>query len=191
MAKLWVRLGLAGISLASLVFAGMAMVLSTRTPAGAAFVYTVDVLPTGFNPEICTVNRNGDSVRWHNKTSQVVKIALVDEGGINNPLQEVTEDIAPNATSQGSVAPNAQVNRKYIDVYLPSREGRIVAPQDPNAAAQCSPLPPTPTPTPTRSPTATPTVTPRPTPIQRPARCIGATGCALAPDITREEEAAD
>ena len=183
MAKLWIRLGLAGISLASLVFAGMAMVIASRTPADAASSHIVEILDSGFNPEICTVNGNGDSVRWKNKSSKVRHVVVPDLGGVDNPPLWESEDIAPGATSVGSLQFDLRTTRIYFDRDEPTMIGTIIAV---TGAAQCSPLPPTPTPTPTRTPTPTPTATPRATPTQKPPRCIGLEGCAVAPQISQD-----
>jgi hypothetical protein len=184
----WLRFGALGALLAS---AGLVVVAASgirSVPVSAAGEYTIDVLPTGFNPELCQVNRVNSTVRWRNKTNAPVRIQVLDLGGVDNPPMDVTEDIAPNATSQGSFFATANLDRTYQDKYLPSRRGRIVAPVDPNFGSQCSPLPPTPTPTPTRTPT------PVPTPTQRPPACTGLlpvtrqviVGCGIAANIAKQ-----
>ena len=156
--------------------------------AGAASVYTIDIIDSGFNPQLCQVNRNGDGIRWKNKTSKTAHIEVLDLGGVDNPILDETEDILPGQESVKIFRVEGVVDRTYRDKFAPEHRGRFTSPVDPGAQASCSPLPPTPTPTPTRTPT------PVPTPIPRHPSCTGLlpvtrapiTGCSVASNISAD-----
>lgn len=184
----WLRWAALGALLGSLGLVVAVIAGVNGQPAGAAGVYTIDIIDTGFNPELCQVNRNGDRVRWRNKSSKIARVEVLDLGGVDNPPLAESEDILPGAESTLVIAVDAAIDRSYRDKYTPSHTGRIVAPIDPNAQASCSPLPPTPTPTPTRTPT------PVPAPIVRHPSCTGLlpvtrapiTGCSIASSISAD-----
>lgn len=183
------RLALLGGSLALLGFVAAAIAGVNSQPAGAASVYTVEILDSGFNPPLCQVNRNGDRIRWKNLSSKTARISVLDLGGVDNPPLAESEDIPPGELSVFVIQVDAMVDRTYTDTYAPTHTGRFLAPRENSAAASCSPLPPTPTPA--------PTPTPRPSPgtiSDMPPSCMGLmpvsrqpiSGCSLVTDVARD-----
>ena len=181
----WAALGavLASLGLVVAAIAGL-----NGQHAGAASVYTIDIIDSGFNPQLCQVNRNGDRIHWKNKTNRTVRIEVLDLGGVDNPPLAESEDILPGQESILVMEVTAPVDRTYRDKYAPEHRGRFTSPIDPGAQASCSPLPPTPTPTPTRTPT------PIATPVPRHPSCTGLlpitraqiTGCSVASNISAD-----
>ncbi|MBI2764454.1 MAG: hypothetical protein HYX53_00935 [Chloroflexi bacterium] len=162
---------------------------SSGGTAQAAGEYTIDILASGFNPEVCVVNRNSSRIVWLNKDTVPHRVFFPGEFP-GQPLYD-SGDIPPGGTSQGGVVVNQNTTLTYSDPGFPKLKGTIIAPIDNNATSNCSPLPPTPTPTPTRTPTPIPTATPiaaTPTPLVLPPRCIGLVGCAVAPAVARDRE---
>lgn len=134
----------------------------------------IEITENGVNPAICTVQRNA-SIRWLNATNSTRRI-VNDTGGFVDTL-----DFAPGAYSQ-SFGLTGGFNNSYHDVYDLSITGRYITVV--NGPTSCTAFPPTPT------PTATPIggiPTPTPTPIV-PEACIGQSGCALSPYVSRDEE---
>ncbi len=177
-------LAVAGLMLAA---AFGSVIIAGRGPTGAraAGDYTIEILASGFNPELCTVNRNDSTVYFHNKDSKVRRVIWPDpNGGENAPLLYDSGPIQPNETVI-AFSVTSQVDIRYRDADIPSHTGRVVAPQSNSAQSNCSPNPPTPTPTNTPTITPTPTMTPSPTPTPpRPEACdrlLGnPIGCVLA-----------
>jgi hypothetical protein len=161
--------------------------------AHAAGTYTIDILARSFNPSHCQLNRNGDIVRWRNADSVVRRVSLPPITG----AERVVLEVAPGGYSEPFEFHHGNVNWEYWDADDPTISGHLNVPQDPGAPASCSPLPPTPTPTPTRTPTPIPAPT---LPIQKPLACAGlmppndagernpVKGCAVAPDMARQEQ---
>ena len=158
-------------------------------PAAASTEFTIDILADGFNPPSCQVNRNGRRVTFHNDDSVPRRIVSVAINPDQSPLWD-TGYLDPDETWGAGLAIEFQAQIYYIDADNPDLQGVIIAPMSNDAPDICTPLPPTPTPTNTftPSPTLSATVEPAtPTP-QQPPRCVGASGCAVAPDIAKEEE---
>ncbi|MFN0096940.1 MAG: hypothetical protein ACKVVT_19445 [Dehalococcoidia bacterium] len=174
---------------AGMLTAGIAMLFAGRaeTPVQAASLHTIEILETGFNPAVCTVNRNNDEVRWFNKTSSPVHILVPDVGGPGNPPRFDFGEVLPGQFSAQKLIITAVTDLTYIDNNRPERKGRIIAPISNTAQADCSPAPPTPTPTNTPTRTPTPTATPSSTPYAVPPRCIGVQGCGVAIDIAKDD----
>jgi hypothetical protein len=172
---------------AGMLTAGIAMLFAGRaeTPARAGSLYTIEVLDSGFNPEVCVINRLGDRVRWHNRTSKPVYIWRPDPNSPENPVIWDVGEVPPGGFSTELMA-TGNHDWPYEDKYT-GRTGKVIVPISNNAAADCSPRPPTPTPTNTPTRTPTRTATPAFTPFSVPPRCIGVAGCAVAIDIARGE----
>lgn len=148
--------------------------------AAADAPYIIEVNEIKFDPRVCIVNRLGDEVAWKNTGTQVHRI-IVDDAGVDSPPRFDTGDIQPGETSDlyrfdGSTTLN------YHDQYTPELKGQIIVPISNNAAANCAKETPTPTPSPTQTPT------PIPTPVQKPPRCIGLVGCAVAAQVARDAD---
>lgn len=154
------------------------------TGAAADTRYTIEVNEKQFNPRTCIVNRNDDEVVFKNVGTQVHRV-VVDDAGVNSPFRLDTGDIQPGQTSEVWLI-SANANIQYYDFYNPEMRGTIIAPISNGAAANCAKETPTPTPTLTPTPSPTRTPTPVPTPIQKPPRCIGLEGCAVAPQVARD-----
>lgn len=136
----------------------------------------IEITDQGVNPAVCTMNRNDDpSVRWFNASSSTRW--LKDD---QNPLVD-TGPFEPGTYSESFSFPFAY-NNGYTDQYDPTIKGKIVTTVQ--GSASCTAFPPTPTPSPTPIGGIP---TPTPTPII-PEACIGRAGCALSPNLSREEE---
>jgi hypothetical protein len=188
MARSWSRPLITAAAAGMLLLGTISIIAgSSGGTAHAAGEYTIEILASGFNPQVCIVNRNNSQIFWKNKDTVVHRIVLPGE----IPGQPIFDsgDILPGETSPGGVLINSSSTWNYSDFYVSSLKGTIISPIPNDTASQCSPLPPTPTPTPTRTPTPIPTATPvvaTPTPIVLPPRCIGLVGCAVAPAVARD-----
>jgi hypothetical protein len=171
--------------------AGLASVLiggRGAVPASAASQHTIEILASGFNPALCTVNRNDSTVYFLNKDTKVRRVIRpAFTADPDAPPEWDSGDIQPGQTVVAFVV-TSQVHIRYRDANIPEHTGEIIAPQSNNAAANCSPLPPTPTPTNTPTPTATPTPTPpRPPTPEACARLLAnPAGCQVAPRIATD-----
>jgi hypothetical protein len=176
------RLLLAAVSLAGLLMLGAGLVTAGRNSAEATSVYTIEIIESGFNPAICTVNRFDGQVRWLNKTDEPITVIFPDIGSPDNPPVYIFGPIEPGEASATLSFEGNQFNDDYFAFEHPEWTGTLIAPLSPSAASACSPLPPTPTPTPTLQPTATPI---------RPEGCdrffAQADGCAVAPEVARDD----
>jgi hypothetical protein len=163
MSNPWHRPVLAALA-AGLLLAGVITVSLGRggTSANAAGTVTIEILDSGFNPQVCQVNRSG-----------IPGVPLYDSG-----------DIALGDTTTGGVIVNQIWDQQYYEEYEKTMTGRIVSPLSPSAQTSCSPQPPTPTPTPTRTPTP---IAPTPAPLQLHPRCIGLQGCAVLPVVAGDD----
>jgi hypothetical protein len=201
MIERWTRPALFAAALLMLV-AGFAAVLAGRTgtPAHAQAQHegnVIEILPgtQGFNPQVCTLNRNGSEVRFYNADTKPRRIIV--PGFMNQPPKPDTGYIQPGAYSQSWLVTTI-TTYNYRDADNPDLRGLIEAPISNDTATRCKPLPPTPTPTntPTWTPTAivtvTPTATPTVPPPQMPAGCAQffakPQGCAVLPAIARDAE---
>ena len=189
------RLPLAALALA--IVAGGVLVSLRTSPesvVAANAEYIIDILPGGFNPPFCQVDRANDGgatfVRFRNKDTKARRLIVPDVSvEPTAPPLEDTGPIPAGTVSEFNIGITGNYDRTFRDADDPKLTIRIYAPQSPNSPANCSPLPPTPTPTPTRTPT------PKPTPTQRPPACMGLapvsrqpiTGCSIAPDVTQGE----
>lgn len=187
MSNPWHRPVLAALA-AALLLAGIVTVSIGRggTSANAAGTVTIEILDSGFNPQVCQVNRNNSTVLWKNKSTKVRRVIV--KGAIE-PIYD-SGDLQPGETGLGGVYITSLATYQVSDFYEPTMTGQVVSPMSPSAQTVCSPLPPTPTPTPTRTPTPIPTPTPiapTPAPLQLHPRCIGLQGCAIAPIIASDE----
>lgn len=209
MTERWTRsLLMLGAVLALL--AGLASVFaSTGREAARAQVQhegnVIEILPGdgGFNPDFCQVNRNGGTARFYNTDSVPRRMVRPDPYNPDPSTPRYLFDsgwIQPGAYG-GKLQATAHTDFQYQDFDNPALKGRFYAPLSNQGATNCSPKPPTPTPTntpsvtPTQSATATATATATASPTatatatpQRPPRCIGAGGCAVAPAIARDAD---
>lgn len=183
MSNPWHRPVLAALA-AGLLLAGVITVSLGRggTSANAAGTVTVEILDSGFNPQVCQVNRNATTIYWKNKSTKVRRV-VISSGIEGHPLFD-SGDIAIGETTTGGVIVNQIWDQQYYDEYERTMTGRIVSPLSPSAQTACSPQPPTPTPTPTRTPTP---IAPTPAPLQLHPRCIGLQGCAVMPVIAGDD----
>jgi plastocyanin len=157
-------------------------------------LFTIEISAQGFNPETCTVNRNGSTVRFHNLDSVAHHVVVPDPSNptdLTHPLFDFGV-IEPGAYSRSAIF-NQLDDWKYRDADNANMTGEIIVPLSNGTVSQCSPLTPTPTPTNTPIPTATPTLTPSPTPTPPPARPGGCDrflahpeGCAVAPELAAD-----
>ena len=198
MARHGVRVFVAALAALGLALVAVAVATEFRGTATASSDHTVEILDDAFNPQLCIVNRNGDRIFWRNE-SNVVRRIILPTGNPTSPFD--TGDLEPGETSTRPFQVQSILTLDYTDEYDESLTGTIQAPFDQNAAARCSPLPPTPTPTNTPTVTPIPSVTPSPTPSpsptpERPPACTGlmpvsrlpVEGCGVAPDVARAEE---
>lgn len=165
------RVALAAAALGMLAAGTSAVLFSGSGTAVAENDFTIAITDKGFNPELCIVSRSGrgDSVRWHNKSTQVRQVISVNTNQQNEPLFQ-TELLQPGETS-GSLRFTFKSKLEYYDATNPKLTAVIEAGDMP---ANCKEAPPTPTPTntPSVSPTATPTRTPVPTATPDPRKAF-------------------
>lgn len=154
------------LAMAMLVAGFASVVVGGRATPGvrAAGEFTIEILASGFNPQLCTVNRNDSTVYFHNRDTKARRVIWRDpNAGEDAPLRYDSGDIPPGARVK-AFSVTSQVDIRYEDANIPAHTGRIVAPMSNEAQSNCSPLPPTPTPTNTPTPTPTPRPTPPPPP---------------------------
>lgn len=165
----WHRLVLAALASIAVVSGGVSVLLSvTHSSAESSEDHVIDIINTGFNPEVCYVDR-ADTFRFINKTSSVQHVLSNQNEFLD------TGPIQPGETSKGFNFHFIGSQHFYLESH-PEFTGEVIT----DHGRHCDPLPPTPTPT--NTPTATPTVTPSPTPIPTPDGRKG-----LIPSIAREE----
>ncbi|MCA9829961.1 MAG: hypothetical protein KC495_05785 [Dehalococcoidia bacterium] len=178
------------VAAVSMLTAGIAVVVlsESSTPAQAAGTYYIDILPGGFNPPNCTVNRNDSTVKFVNKDSKPRRVVAGDQVEETGEYPLDTGLILPGETQSGGWFFSALDQKTYKDFDNPALTGVIIVPRDENAQSVCSPLPPTPTPTNTPTVTPTPTATPPPPPTPEAcARLLNAPkGCNLAPAVASD-----
>jgi hypothetical protein len=176
-----------GVLALLMLAAGLVSVaLGLRTTAQARNEeFTVEILPNGFNPEECLINRDNNYMYFLNKDTKPRRI-VVDE--LYSPTDELLFDT-------GMIQPGERkiflyivsiVDYEYRDFDNPSLTGRVFSTLTNEGASNCRPQPPTPT------PTNTPTITPTPTATlpaaQKPPRCIGLQGCSVAGVVSRDSD---
>lgn len=178
----WVLLaGTAGVGAA--LFVTSLVATQGGGTAAAAGEYVIDILPDAFNPAICQVNRNGSTVKFRNQDTKPRRVHPTYVGPSGQLLWD-TGYLDPGETWQSGIYIDHVANIQYRDADNPSLTGTIVSPLSNDAPSICDPLPPTPTPTPTFTPSPTPSATV----TQQPPRCVGAGGCAVAPNIAQDGE---
>lgn len=178
------------VAAVSMLAAGVSMVVlgSSSTPAQAAGTYFIDLLPSGPNPAHCTVNRLDSVVKFINKDTKPHRLVVELVGSPTGEFRLDTGVLQPGETQSGGWLFSSQDRATYRDIDDAGYGGVIEVPIEPNTAAVCSPLPPTPTPTNTPTITPTPTATPTkpPTPLAC-ARLLNAPrGCNLAPAVSSD-----
>lgn len=164
----WHRVVLAALASVAVVSGGISVLLSATSGSAAGEDHVIDIINTGFNPEICYVDRS-DTFRFINKTDDVQRV----RSNQNEHLD--TGPIEPGETSTGFNFHFIGSQHFYLESE-PDFTGQVIT----DHGRHCDPLPPTPTPT--NTPTATPTATPSPTPIPTPEGRKG-----LIPSIGREQ----
>ncbi|MGD9932830.1 MAG: hypothetical protein AB7T37_03845 [Dehalococcoidia bacterium] len=181
------------VAAVSMLAAGISMVAlgSGSTPARADGTYFIDILPSGFNPPECTVNRNDSTVKFVNKDSKPRRIVAGDQIEATGEYPLDTGVIQPGATQSGGWHFTHLAETTYKDFDNPALTGLIIVPLSNTAPSVCSPLPPTPTPTNTPTITPTPTATPTkppapPTPLACARLLNSPQGCNLAPAVASD-----
>jgi hypothetical protein len=148
--------------------------------------FTIDILPDGFNPPYCLVNRTSTDVYFRNKDTQPRRVVSDAAHGLD------TGWIDPGKTNSGWHFDHYDIVN-YHDYEDPSLMGVVASTFSQDAPSNCAPW----TPTPTK--TATPTATVSPTAPSRPEACKGVMqvsrlpvkGCAVAPDLNSEGQEDD
>jgi len=178
------------VAAVSMLTAGIAVVVlsESSTPAQAAGTYYIELLPSGPNPANCTVNRLDSVVKFVNKDTKPHRMVVPLVGSPTGEYRLDTGVIEPGATQTGGWLFSSQDHAEYEDIDSGGYGGVIIVPIEPNTAAVCSPLPPTPTPT--NTPTITPTPTATPTKPPTPEACARLLntpkGCNLAPAVASD-----
>jgi hypothetical protein len=180
---------------ASMVAAAVVSLTLGRSPSADAQYaeYTIEILPGGFNPPTCQLNRQGSAVRFLNKDTKPRRIVVDGHGGSEEFFLD-TGWIEPGAKNTAAWAFQGLDEKEYRDYDNPGLRGLIIVPIDMNAPSICAPLTPTPTPTNTATPTVTPTRSPTlpPTPIPQPTppSCVrflaNPLGCLVAPWVSTD-----
>jgi plastocyanin len=144
----WHRYLLAAAASGMMLLGLSAVVSGAQTSRAVEQEHTIEILDSGFNPELCLIARS-DDVRWVNKSSAVKHVV----GTHNTNLD--TGELQPGEASRffsfdftGSVP--------YELADDPTVKGSVKT----DSPRNCKPQPPTPTPT--NTPLPTPTAPPTP-----------------------------
>jgi hypothetical protein len=114
--------------------------LRTAGPAqGQPAVLLIEILPGGFNPPVCTINRDARiPVKFVNRDTKPRRI-VVDVPYIPEPGEFLYDSgvVPPGGTQEGEWRFNEVNDVVYRDHDNPGLTGRIVVPISPNAATDC------------------------------------------------------